>query len=367
MRIVVFGRSISSSWANRHASVWRALAGGLAELGHELVFFERDAPYFAAHRDMPQLARGRLHVYDDWSRVRAYASAALARADAAIVTSGCADGRAAAELVLASRASVRAFYDLDTPLTLERLSARQWPDYLPVRGLRDFDLVLSVVGGPALDAVRRWLGARAVAPLHGSVDPLLHAPIALEPAVVDLSYLGTYSTDRQGSLERLLLEPARRRPTRAFAVGGAMYPSHLSWPPNVSVTTHVPSSRHAGFYRASRLTLNLTRGPMARYGHCPSVRLFEAAACGVPVLSDRWAGVEDFFVPGREILLASDADEAIAAIERSDLAAVGAAARERVLASHTARHRASELVALLEGAGRWSCDATVSGVASLTA
>jgi spore maturation protein CgeB len=366
MRLVVFGRSISSSWANRHATIWRALAGGLIELGHEIVFFERDQPYFAAHRDLPGLARGRLHVYDDWSRVRGHASAALARADAAIVTSQCPDGRAAAELVLASRASVRAFYDLDTPLTLERLSARQWPDYLPVRGLRDFDLVLSLAGGTALDGVRRWLGARAVVPLYASVDATLHAPLGAAPSF-DLAYLGTHASDRQALLERLLLEPARRREELAFAVGGAMYPAHLRWPPNVTCVGHVPPSQRASFYGAARLALHLTRGPMARYGHCPSARLFEAAACGVPVVSDRWPGVETFFAPGREILLAGDTDEVLAAIDRADLAAIGAAARSRVLASHTARHRASELVALLEGAGRWSCEETVTGVASLTA
>jgi spore maturation protein CgeB len=366
MRLVVFGRSISSSWANRHATVWRALASGLAELGHEVVFFERDLPYFAAHRDLPVLPRGRLHVYDDWSRVRAHASAALARADAAIVTSLCPDGRAAAELVLASRASVRAFYDLDAPLTLERLSARQWPDYLPVRGLRDFDLVLSLTGGAALDQLRRWLGARDVAPLYGSIEPALHAPIDRVPAF-DLSFLGTYCADRQAALDRLLLEAARRRPARAFAVGGALYPGHLPWPANVTYVGQLPASQQSSYFGASRLTLNLARGPMARYGHCPSVRLFEAAACGVPVVSDRWAGIETFFAPGREILLADDVDDVIAAIERSDLAGIAAAARERVLASHTARHRASELVTLLERVGRWSCDATVTGAASLTA
>lgn len=161
-----------------------------------------------------------------------------------------------------------------------------------------------------------------------------------------MGYLGTYSEDRQPGLELRLLAPARRRPASRFVVAGPQYPAGLAWPSNVERIAHLPPSAHRTFYNAQRFTLNLTRADMLATGHSPSVRLFEAAACGTPIVTDRWSGLEDFFTPDREILVADDT----AAIERilrefSPAAALGlgAAARARVLRGHTADHRASEL------------------------
>jgi spore maturation protein CgeB len=350
MRLVVFGLTISSAWGNGHATLWRALAEGLAQLGHQLTFFERDVHYYHTHRDLFRLPSGELHLYGDWDSVRDAAAAAVDDADVAIVTSYCPDGPAASELVLGSRAPVRAFYDLDTPVTLELLDRGAWPPWLPPGGLAGFDRVLSFTGGAALDALRTRLSARNVAPLYGSVDPAIHMP---RPQHVewDLSYLGTYACDRQPMLERLLVRPAERRPDRAFMVAGSQYPNDLAWPSNVRRLDHVPPPQHAAFYRSARLTLNITRAVMAKLGHCPSGRLFEAAACGVPVLTDRWWGLERFFRPGEEILVAADSDDALAIIERDpeQLAEIGEAARRRVLACHTGLHRAAELVELLGG------------------
>ena len=350
MRIVVFGLTISSAWGNGHATLWRALAEGLSQLGHELTFFERDVHYYYTHRDVFDLPRGELHLYGDWAKVRDAALAAADEADVAMVTSYCPDGAAACELVLSSRAPVRAFYDLDTPITLELLDRGAWPPWLPAGGLAAFDRVLSFTGGAALDALRTRLSARNVAPLYGSVDPAVHAPRS-DPAAWDLSYLGTYAVDRQPMLERLLVRPAVLRPEREFVVAGSQYPDTITWPSNVRRLEHVPPAEHAAFYRSARLTLNVTRAAMARLGHCPSGRLFEAAACGVPVLTDRWWGLERFFEPGSEILVAADSDDALAIIERDpeELAEIGEAARRRVLACHTGLHRAAELVELLGG------------------
>lgn len=350
MRIVIFGLTVSSSWGNGHATLWRGLCRALGRLGHHVTFFERDEPYYASARDLTELSPHTLRIYPTWESVRDEARRALDDADAALVTSYCPDGVAASELVLESSARVRGFYDLDTPITLAQLRAGRPVDYLPPEGLSRFDVVLSFTGGPALAELTERLGARRVFALHGSVDPDAHRPApprALYRA--DLSYLGTFSADRQAALSTLFLEPARRSPGRRFVLGGSLYPHDFPWNGDLHHVGHVAPKDHAAFYGSSTLTLNITRGPMAAMGHCPSGRLFEAAATGAAVLSDAWEGVERFFTPGREILLARTTEDVLAALARpkSELAAIGFAARDRALREHTAAHRATELVGIL--------------------
>jgi spore maturation protein CgeB len=366
MRLVIFGLTISSSWGNGHATLWRGLAGALARMGHRVTFFERDVPYYSAHRDLHALEGGDLHLYAAWDDALPEARRALERADAGIVTSYCPDALAASELLLGSRA-LGVFYDLDTPVTLARLDAAAGGaggagvPYIGPRGLRDFDLVLSYTGGAALRALEERLGARRVAPLYGSVDPAAHRPAPRPGRRGALSYLGTYAADRQPALDALFLEVARRRPDQRFLLGGSLYPDDFPWPPNVEHVRHVPPREHPAFYAGAALTLNVTRGPMAAMGHCPSGRLFEAAACGAPILSDAWEGLDRFFTPGTEILLAKTTAEAGEALSLSDreLGEIACAARERALTQHTAARRAAELVGLLEAAsqGRSSCGA----------
>jgi spore maturation protein CgeB len=354
MNLAIFGLSISSSWGNGHAALWRGLVGALLVEGHRVRFFERDVPWYAEHRDLTALPEGgSLMLYSDFTAVLPAARAALAEADAAIVTSYCADGPAVASLVLESRVGIRCFYDLDTPVTLARLSAGERVDYLPSDGLGGFDLVLSYTGGAALDALRERLGARRVAALYGSADPMLHRPAEPKPQyAADLSYLGTYAVDRQVMLERLFVALAQHSPDRRFVIGGAQYPRDFPWAPNIFFVRHLPPAEHPAFYSSSRLTLNITRAAMAAAGWCPSGRLFEAAACGTPVLSDWWDGLDSFFEPGREILIARTTEEARAALAtpEAELRGIARRARERVLAEHSAARRSRELVDLLEGA-----------------
>lgn len=350
MNFVVFGLTISSSWGNGHATIWRGLCRALAGRRHRVTFFERDVPYYAAHRDAPRPEGCDLRLYAHWDEVRGPAAAAAAAADVAMVTSYCPDAPAAADLVLSSRAPAKVFYDLDTPVTLDRLARGEPVEYVPRYGYAPFDLVLSFTGGGALDAVRTRLGARAVAPLYGSVDPEVHRPVAADAGrQSDLSYLGTYAADRQPALERLFVEPARRRPARRFVLAGSMYPADFPWQPNIHYLAHMPPPDHPSFYCSSRLTLNITRGPMAAMGYCPSGRVFEAAACGTAVVSDWWEGLDRFFTPGDEILIAHDTDDALAALDLDARARrrIGAAARERALAEHTAEARARELEAVI--------------------
>lgn len=353
MKLVVFGLSVSSSWGNGHATLWRALCGALARRGHAVVFFERDVPYYAAHRDQTQVPGCELHLYSGWREIESRARKLLAEADVGMVTSYCPDGIAATDLVLDSEIPLRVFYDLDTPVTLWNLRDGKTVPYIGPKGLSGFDLVLSYTGGEALSALKNELGARRVAPLYGSVDPAVHRPVPPDPAYrCDLSYLGTYSADRQRALEMLLIEPARRLPERRFLIGGSQYPADFPSLNNLRFVRHVPPPEHAAFYSSSTLTLNVTRGPMAEMGYCPSGRLFEAAACGTPVLSDEWEGLDQFFEPGEEILIARTVEHAMDAISRrpEDLAAIARRARERTLESHTADHRAAELEKILEAA-----------------
>jgi spore maturation protein CgeB len=351
MRICIFGLTISSSWGNGHATLWRGLCRELHRMGHEVVFFERDVPYYARHRDLARPDGCDLRLYREWDEVARTAAAELASADAAMVTSYCPDAPAATALVFDRRPPVTVFYDLDAPVTLARLEAGEPVDYVPSGGLGAFDLVLSFTGGGTLAALIERLGARRVAPLYGSVDPQVHRPQPPDDRFTGhASYLGTYAADRQDALEALFLGPSRRMPDVVFVLGGSMYPAGVEWPPNLRRIEHVPPDQHAAFYSSCRITVNVTRGAMARRGFCPSGRLFEAAACGVPVLSDSWPGLEQFFEPGREILVASNEEEALALLALPDrvLAAVGLAARRRTLRQHTARTRALELVAILE-------------------
>lgn len=347
MKLVVFGLAVSSSWGNGHATLWRSLALGLARLGHTLVFFERDVPYYRSHRDLTELPGGRLVLYRTWEQIRSEAVAELARTDAALVTSYCPDAIAASDLIFESAVPVRAFYDLDTPVTLSRLKRGEQVPYLPEDGLGDFDVALSFTGGAALHALESELGARVAVPLYGSVDPTTHCPTpGRAQFAADLSYLGTYSADRQQALAALLLEPAGKLPNRRFFLGGSQYPADFPWTSNLFYMPHVAPPDHPAFYCSSPLTLNVTRAPMVDTGWCPSGRLFEASACGTPVLSDVWPGLEDFFEPGKEILLARSADEAIDWLSRprEELASVGAAARKRTLQEHTGEVRARQLV-----------------------
>src|SRR4051795_12195414 len=351
MKLVIFGLSITSSWGNGHATLWRGLCRALIKAGHEIEFFERDVSYYAASRDLHEDRCGRIVLYADWNDVCSRAKATVRDADAVIVTSYCPDALAAGSLVRDTAVAIKVFYDLDTPVTLARLEAGETVDYIGPDGLSAFDLVLSFTGGGALGALRDRLGASRAEPLYGHVDPELHRPVGAQARyAATLSYLGTYSHDRQPALEAVFVAPARHRRDDRFLIGGAQYPEDFPWSPNIYFVQHLPPSEHASFFASSRLTLNVTRRAMAEMGWCPSGRLFEAAACKAPLLSDDWPGLDEFFVPGQEILIAHDAKDTLAALTMADaeLQHIAGRAYERTMDQHTSDKRAAELISLLE-------------------
>ncbi len=340
--VVVLGLSISSSWGNGHATTYRSLLAALARRGHRILFLERDVPWYADRRDDFAHPGIGVEFYDSLDTLAERFGPAVRGADVTIVGSYVPDGRAVAQWARRTTQGVLAFYDIDTPVTLAALRTDTCP-YLSTAGLRQYDVVLSFAGGRALTRLEQ-LGARLARPLHCGVDPDVHRPHEADRRW-DLGYLGTYAADRQPPLERLLVDVAARRPAERFVVAGPQYPASIRWPANVERIDHVEPAAHAAFFGAQRLTLNVTRRHMRQIGYAPSVRLFEAAACGAAIVTDLWPGLSSFFELGDEVLPARrGADvEAYLGWPADECRDVGARARARVLARHTADHRAEEL------------------------
>jgi len=344
LSVVIIGLSVTSSWGNGHATTYRGLMRELSLRGHDVLFLERDQPWYADNRDLPVPPHGRAAIYHTLDELREQHSLVVRSADLVIVGSYVPEGIDIIDWVHAEAEGVSAFYDIDTPVTLAALSSGTC-SYLAARQVSGFDLYLSFTGGPTLNRIERELGAPAARPLYCSFDPSLYYPEEMA-TVWDLGYLGTYSHDRQPTLDMLLLEPARRWAQGRFIVAGPQYPEDLAWPPNVAREIHIAPAGHRAFYSAQRFTLNVTRVDMVRAGWSPSVRLFEAAACGVPIVSDWWPGLDSFLTPGREIFISRTPEETLkllTTLPESERRLVGARARARVTQAHTAAHRAVEL------------------------
>jgi spore maturation protein CgeB len=354
MKIVIFGLSITSSWGNGHATTFRALCSALHQRGHRIVFFEHNAEWYEHNRDLPAPEFCKVIIFESWDDVLPAVRGQLADADVAVVGSYFPDGIAALDEVIDSNVEVKCFYDIDTPITMAALRAHGATDYLLERHLTELDLYFSFTGGPMLRELEKRFGvARAVA-LYCSFDPHRYREFPPNPEFVcDLSYMGTYALDRQPKIEELLCEPARSMPQRKFIVAGPQYPDSVTWPRNVERIIHLNPRHHPEFYSSSRLTLNVTRRDMVMAGYSPSVRLFEAAACGATIVSDYWPGLDSFFAPGKEILVPADGKDVQRYICDADswqLKKIGRAARERVLAAHTNDLRAQEFERAVENA-----------------
>lgn len=344
MNLCVIGLSITSSWGNGHATTYRGLVRELVARGHDVLFLEHDRPWYADNRDMPAPPWGQTELYRSVTDLKDRFARAVRRADLVIVGSYVLKGVAVGEWVTRVARGLAAFYDIDTPVTLAKLR-RGDAEYLSHALIPKYDLYLSFTGGPTLRKLERELGSPRARPLYCSVDPELYYPQDL-PRKWDMGYLGTYSADRQRPLERLMLGPARKLPRRKFIVAGPQYPHDIGWPRNVKRIEHLPPADHRAFYNQQAFTLNVTRADMIRAGYSPSVRLFEAAACGVPVISDAWPGLDTFFSPGEEILIANSSAEALAYLRHvgeAERRQIGERARAKVLARHTAAKRAAEL------------------------
>ncbi len=344
MQIVIIGLSITSSWGNGHATTYRALVRELKRRGHEVQFLERDVEWYASNRDLPAPDYCKLELYSSVAQLKNRFASCIRKADLVVVGSYVQEGAVIGEWVNDIAQGVTAFYDIDTPVTIANLEKGNL-DYLTKKLIPKYQIYLSFTGGPMLERIQTEFGAPIARPLYCSVDPALYFPDKT-PAKWNLGYMGTYSDDRQPALDELLLEPARRWTKGRFVVAGPQYPKNIRWPKNVKRFTHLPPKRHRAFYNAQEFTLNITRADMIEAGYSPSVRLFEAAACGTPIITDYWEGLETFFELGSEILVShsgEDTLEYLRNISESERSQIGERARARVLAHHTAQHRAEEL------------------------
>ncbi|HSB74067.1 MAG TPA: glycosyltransferase [Terriglobales bacterium] len=346
MKIVIFGLSITSAWGNGHATTFRALARALHARGHNIVFFERDLQWYASNRDLPHPPFCQVCLFEDWDAILPRARAEIRDCDVAMVGSYFPGGLRVIDEVLDSSAPVKAFYDIDTPVTVAQLEDAGQTEYLRSSQIPGFDVYFSFTGGPMLRKLEQRFRARRALPLYCSVDAEEYRSWPVHRRYrADMSYMGTYAPDRQPKIEELLCEPARRLPAKRFLLAGPQYPRELRWPSNVRRIRHLNPRWHARFYSSSRLTLNVTRRAMVQAGYSPSVRLFEAAACGATMVSDPWPGLESFFVPGREILVPTSADDVVSYLqdgEEAELRRIGRRAQERVLAEHTSECRAQQ-------------------------
>lgn len=352
MKLLVLGLTITSSWGNGHATTFRSLCKALAERGHEIVFLEKDVEWYRNNRDLPSPPYCKVKLYEEWSEAVPWLKRELKESEAVVLGSYFPDGVTAASFLFDHAKSPVLFYDIDTPVTLEALRRTGDSGYMTAELLPGFDAYLSFTGGPTLEELVTDFGVQRAYPLYCSVDPKAHTRRpASDLFRCDLSYLGTYSADRQPKLEELLVAPARQMPNHQFLIAGAQYPPEISWPGNVRRLDHVAPAEHSSFYCSSRFTLNVTREAMVKAGYSPSVRLFEAAACGAAILSDRWDGIEGFFCPGTEILLPRNGEEVqdiLKELSEAERLKIGSAAQARILEKHTHRHRAKEFEHILE-------------------
>ena len=349
MNIVILGLSITSSWGNGHATTFRGLVRELHKQGHQVTFLERDVPWYAGNRDLPNPEFCRTELYSSLEELKSGFAEEVREADMVIVGSYVPEGVQVGEWVIKTARGIKAFYDIDTPVTLAKLEQGDY-EYLHPSLIPKYDLYLSVTGGPTLDVLEQKYGSPMARPLYCSIDPKSYYPELME-SKWDMGYLGTYSDDRQPPLDKLMLEAARQWPLGRFVVAGPQYPASIKWPKNVEHIQHLPPSGHRNFYNAQRFTLNITRTDMVKAGYTPSVRLFEAAACATPIISDYWEGLETIFKPEEDILISNDAKDTLRYLReicKSERKLIGERARRKVLAHHTAAHRAKELISYVE-------------------
>jgi spore maturation protein CgeB len=333
-------------------------------MGHKVVFYERDVPYYARRRDFTSCNFCELILYPEWKQVRARALNDCRDSDVVINSSYCSEGVAICNDTLSLSGPLRVFYDLDTPITLEKFSANE-AEYLHPDQVPQFDLYLSWCGGEILSQLQTRWRARSAKALYGCVDPGIHKRVNVpEQYRCLMSYMGTYAADRQHKFEQLFLHTVQSRPNDTFVLAGSQYPQH-HWTKNLKHFEHVSPYDHPALYSSSRFTLNITRDGMARAGYCPSGRLFEAAACGTPIITDWFSGLNCFFKPQEEILVVNDTDDVLDALDISDdqLAKIAARARERTLYEHTGDCRARELMSYLEDANHHRDTSSIAEVA----
>lgn len=352
MQLTFFGSSLVSSYWNGAATYYRGLIRALHGLGHTVVFCEPDAYGRQQNRDLaedPEYAR--VVVYRSEAERDALLDEAFAASDWVVKCSGVGVWDAELEAAVAERSGGRArtaFLDVDAPATLGRIAADAADPFIAC--IPRYDHVLTYGGGPpVVAAYGRW-GARACTPVYNALDPEEHRPPERSGAPRwDLLFMGNRLPDREARVDEFFFRAASLCPEARFALGGEGW-GDRPMPANVEYLGHVPTARHNEVNAAARLVLNVHRESMVENGWSPATRMFEAAGAAACQVTDAWQGIEEFFSPGEEILVAQGAEEVAARVRATDDArarAVGEAGRRRALRDHTYAQRARLLDALL--------------------
>ena len=340
LKMVLFAQPGSPS-SHKDASAFVSLSKALSARGHRLLILEREQNSKKKKEPPPC---GQSTSYNSVKELKDRFAPAIRNADFVMISSNVSDAAVVGEWVIHTAQGTTAFYDLDTPTTLAKLDNGQ-NGHLSRALLSRYHLYLSFTGGPLLELVRKYYGSPMVRPLYGSVDTSIYYPERLK-LKWDLGYTGDFSEDRLPGLDELLLEPARSWPGGHFVVAGQGFSHMPDWPENTKRAAHPTAGSERAFYNAQRFTLNVAGADMIDAGFSPSLRIFEAAACGTPIISDYWESLESFFQPDEEILFARSAEEVLdylRGIGEDERLRIGDNARRKVLGEHSAEHRAFEL------------------------
>jgi spore maturation protein CgeB len=353
LNIAFFGSSLVSAYWNGAATYYRGMIRALHDDGHRVTFYEPDAYGRQAHRDIPDPPWAKVVVYSGAHEGAAYGALEAARhADLLIKASGVGVFDALLEqAVLETKApgTVAIFWDVDAPATLDRVLQHPEDPFRPL--IPRYDMILTYGGGEPVVEAYHALGARLCVPIYNALDPATHHPVTPNPRFAgDLGFLGNRMPDREARVEEFFFRAAAEAQECRFLLGGNGWDSKPV-PANVAYVGHVYTRDHNAFNCTPRAVLNINRASMARYGFSPPTRIFEAAGAGACLITDAWDGIELFLEPGREIIVVRDGHELAEQLRRLTLGearAVGDAARRRVLAEHTYRHRAEQLADLLK-------------------
>jgi spore maturation protein CgeB len=352
VNIAFFGSSLLSAYWNGAATYYRGMIRGLHRLGFRVTFYEPDAYDRQQHRDIDPPDWAHARVYDNSPDGMAEALDHAFGADVIVKASGVGvfDRELEAAVLDGPAGRLTIFWDVDAPATLDRLASD--PNDPFHRLVPRYDLVLTYGGGEPVRQAYLSRGARECVPIYNALDPDTHFGVSPDARFAgDLGFLGNRLPDREARVEEFFLKAARRRPARQFVLGGSGWEGTVDLP-NVRAIGHVYTADHNAFNCTPGAVLNISRDSMARYGFSPATRVFEAAGAGACLITDAWEGLSTFLDPDREVLVARDGDEVAAHMDRLTPAgarAIGAAARRRVLASHTYSHRAAQVAALLHG------------------
>jgi spore maturation protein CgeB len=356
MRIAFFGSSLVSAYWNGAATYYRGIIRALAARDHEITFYEPDAFERQQHRDIENPPWAKVVVYPADEPSVFQAVDAARSADLVVKASGVGvfdELLEKAVLLLQCPSRLVVFWDVDAPATLDRVNAN--PDDASHHLIPRYNAIFTYGGGAPVVNAYKALGARKCVPIYNALDPETHHPVPPDPRFAgDLGFLGNRLPDREKRVDEFFLAPAARLPSMQFLLGGAGW-SDKPKPANVRYFDHVFTRDHNAFNSTPRAVINISRDSMARYGYSPATRVFEAAGSAACLITDEWAGIDCFFEPNREILVAASADDVVEimqSLSEGRALAIGREARKRALAEHTYAHRARLVEEVLEGRTR---------------